>query len=138
MHITRNSLETGRGPSEWFTGAVFVDTIAAPAHGSHVSASSVHFTPGARTAWHTHPNGQTIWVTEGVGLCQRRDGPVEVIRPGDRVFFEPGEHHWHGAAPTRFMTHVAIVEVDEQGNAATWGEHVSDEEYAKAPAEAGS
>ena len=99
-----------------------------------MSASSVHFTPGARTAWHTHPNGQTIWVLEGVGLCQRRGGPVEVIRPGDRVFFEPGEEHWHGAAATRFMTHIAMLEVDAEGNPATWGDHVSDEEYGAAPA----
>ena len=95
--------------------------------------SAVHFTPGARTAWHTHPNGQTIYVVEGVGLAQRRGGPVEVIRPGDRVFFEPGEDHWHGAAPTRFMTHLAMVEVDDAGKAATWGDHVTEEEYAAAP-----
>ena len=94
----------------------------------------MHFTPGARTAWHTHPHGQTIWVTEGVGLCQRRGGPIEVIRPGDRVFFEPGEDHWHGAAPNRFMTHLAMQQVDDQGNAATWGDHVSDEEYGTQPA----
>ena len=83
--------------------------------------------------WHTHPNGQTVYVTEGVGLCQRRGSPVEVIRPGDRVFFEPGEDHWHGAAPNRFMTHLAMQEVDEQGSPVTWGEHVSDEEYGAAP-----
>jgi quercetin dioxygenase-like cupin family protein len=100
---------------------------------SRVSATSVKFTPGARTAWHTHPNGQTIYVTEGVGLAQRRGGSVEVIRPGDRVFFEPGEDHWHGAAPLQFMTHLAIVELDEDGNTATWGDHVTDEEYAQAP-----
>jgi quercetin dioxygenase-like cupin family protein len=134
MQITRNSVETTPGPSEWFTGSVFLDAVAAPADGSRVSASSVHFTPGARNAWHTHPNGQTIWVTEGVGLCQRRGGPVEVIRAGDRVFFEPGEEHWHGATATRFMTHIAIVEVDAEGNPATWGDHVTDEEYAAAPA----
>jgi quercetin dioxygenase-like cupin family protein len=133
MHITRSSTETGRGPSEWFTGAVYIDTIAAPANRSRISASSVHFTPGARTAWHTHPNGQTIWLTEGVGLCQRRDGPIEVIRAGDRVFFEPGEDHWHGAAPNRFMTHIAMLEVDDEGSPATWGDHVTDEEYAAAP-----
>jgi quercetin dioxygenase-like cupin family protein len=133
VEITRNSLETGRGPSDWFTGDVYIDTVAAPAGSSHLSASSVHFTPGARTAWHTHPNGQTIWVTDGVGLCQRRGEPIEVIRPGDRVFFEPGEEHWHGAAPTRFMTHLAMLEVDADGNAATWGDHVSEDEYAAAP-----
>jgi quercetin dioxygenase-like cupin family protein len=105
--------------------AVYVDTVATP--------SSVHFTPRARTAWHTHPNGQTIYVTEDVGLAQRRGGPIEVIRPGDRVFFEPGENHWHGAAPDRFMTHFAMLDVDEEGNTAFWGEHVTDEEYGQQP-----
>jgi quercetin dioxygenase-like cupin family protein len=134
MKITRNSVETMAGPADWFTGAVFVDTVASPSDGSRLSASSVHFTPGARTAWHTHPNGQTIWVTEGIGLAQRRGGEIELIRPGDRVFFEPGEHHWHGAAPTRFMTHLALLEVDDGGSSATWGDHVTDDEYAAAPA----
>jgi quercetin dioxygenase-like cupin family protein len=133
MKITRNSGSTLAGPSEWFTGAVYVDTVATPASSSRLSASSVHFTPGARTAWHTHPNGQTIFVTEGVGLAQHRGGPIEVIRPGDRVFFEPGEDHWHGAAPARFMTHLAMLDVDDKGNNATWGDHVSDAEYAAAP-----
>ena len=85
MEITRNGIETNPGPADWFTGAVYLDQVAVPAGSSRVSANSVHFTPGARTAWHTHPNGQTIWVTEGAGLCQRRGGPVESIRPGDRV-----------------------------------------------------
>src|SRR6266571_46514 len=134
MQVTRSSVKTTRGPSDWFTGAVFIDPVAAPAGASRVSASSVHFTPGARTAWHTHPNGQTIYVIEGVGHAQRRGGPIEVIRPGDRVFFEAGEDHWHGAAPNRFMTHVAMLDVDDQGNAASWGDHVSDAEYSAAPA----
>ena len=129
MQITRNGVETVPGPSDWFTGSVFLDTVAAPSEPSRLAASSVHFTPGARTAWHTHPNGQTIFVTEGAGLCQRRGGPIEPIRPGDRVLFEPGEEHWHGAAPDRFMTHMAMQQVDERGSAVTWGEHVSDEEY---------
>jgi quercetin dioxygenase-like cupin family protein len=133
MHITRNGIDTNPGPSDWFTGAVFIDSVAAPAGSSRVNASSVHFTPGARTAWHTHPNGQTIYVTEGIGLAQHRGGSVAVIRPGDRVFFEPGEEHWHGAAPNRFMTHIAIVDVDDDGHPATWGEHVTDEEYGAAP-----
>jgi quercetin dioxygenase-like cupin family protein len=133
MQITRNTSETAAGPSDWFTGAVYVDTVAAASGTSRLSASSVHFTPGARTAWHTHPNGQTIWVTEGVGLAQRRGGPIEVIRPGDRVFFEPGEEHWHGAAPSRFMTHLAMLEVDDEGTPATWSEHLTDEEYGAAP-----
>jgi quercetin dioxygenase-like cupin family protein len=133
LQITRNGTETGAGPSEWFTGNVYLDEVAVPSGSSRLSASSVHFTPGARTAWHTHPNGQTIYVTEGVGLAQGRGGPIEVIRPGDRVFFEPGEEHWHGAAPNRFMTHLAMLQVDDEGNPATWGEHVTDEEYAAAP-----
>ena len=133
MKITRIGVDTNPGPADWFTGAVYLDQVAAPGGSSRVSASNVHFTPGARTAWHTHPNGQTIYVTEGVGLCQRRGGQVEVIRPGDRVFFEPGEEHWHGAAPTRFMAHLAIVEVDDEGHPAAWGEHVTDEEYGAAP-----
>src|SRR4029077_11240088 len=133
MQVPRNGIDTMAGPSEWFTGAVYVDSVATPAGQSRLSASSVHFTPGARTAWHTHPNGQTIFVIEGIGLAQRRGGPIEVIRPGDRVFFEPGEDHWHGAAPTRFMTHLAMLDVDEKGSNATWGDHVSDVEYAAAP-----
>jgi quercetin dioxygenase-like cupin family protein len=129
VQITRNSLDSNPGPSDWFTGIVYIDTVATPSGPSRVAASSVHFTPGARTAWHTHPFGQTIYVTEGIGRCQRRGGPVEVIRPGDRVYFEPGEDHWHGAAPGRFMTHVAMQEVDEEGIPVNWGEHVTDEEY---------
>ncbi len=129
MQITRNSIDTSPGPSDWFTGTVHIDAVAAPSEPSRVQAASVHFTPGARTAWHTHPNGQTIYVTEGVGRCQQRGGPVEVIRPGDRVFFEPGDQHWHGAAPNRFMTHLAIQQVDDQGSAVTWGEQVTDAEY---------
>ena len=133
MQITRNGIDTNRGPSDWFTGAVYIDQVAAPEGSSRVQASSVHFTPGARTAWHTHPNGQTIYVTEGIGLAQHRGGPVEVIRPGDRVFFDPGEEHWHGAAPNRFMAHIAMVQVDDDGHPAAWGEHVTDEEYRAAP-----
>ncbi len=133
MQITRSSPDTTPGPADWFTGNVYIDTMATAAPPSRLAAALVHFTPGARTAWHSHPFGQTIFVTEGVGRCQRRGGPVEVITPGDRVYFEPGEEHWHGAAPGRFMAHVAMHEVDEQGIAATWGEHVTDEEYAADP-----
>ncbi len=129
MQITKNSIETTKGPADWFTGDVYVDAVSAPSDPYLIAAASVHFTPGARTAWHTHPVGQTIYVTEGVGLCQRRGGPVEVIHPGDRVFFEPDEDHWHGAAPDRFMTHIAMQQRDEQGNVVTWGDHVTDEEY---------
>jgi quercetin dioxygenase-like cupin family protein len=134
MQVTRSSIETMAGPAEWFTGTVFVDAVATPSEQSRLYASNVHFSPAARTAWHTHPHGQTIYVTDGVGLAQRRGGPIEVIRPGDRVFFEPGEDHWHGAVPGRFMTHLAMLEVDDEGNSATWGDHVTDEEYGAAPA----
>ena len=134
MQITRNGIDTAVGPADWFTGTVYIDAVATPSEDSRLNASSVHFTPGARTAWHTHPNGQTIYVLEGVGLARRRGGPIEVIRPGDRVFFEPGEDHWHGAAATRFMTHLAMLLVDNEGNSATWGDHVSDAEYGAAPA----
>src|SRR3954453_22948259 len=132
MQITRNTLETAAGPDAWFTGSVYVDTIAAPGEASRIGAAAVHFTPGARTAWHTHPRGQTIWVTEGVGRCQREGGPVEEIRPGDRLFFEPGENHWHGAAADRFMVHVAMQEADDSGSPVVWGEHVTDDEYSAA------
>jgi quercetin dioxygenase-like cupin family protein len=133
MKITRSTLDTNPGPSDWLTGSVYIDTVAEPSEPSRLAAAGVHFTPGARTAWHTHPNGQTIFVIEGVGRCQREGGPVESIRPGDRVFFEPGENHWHGAAPNRLMTHIAMHQVDEQGNAVTWGERVSDEQYSVEP-----
>jgi len=133
MQITRTGIETAQASSDWFTGAVYIDTIAVPADSSKLSAAAVHFTPGARTAWHKHPHGQTIWVCEGVGLCQRRGDRIETIRPGDRVFFEPGEEHWHGAMPNRFMAHIAMQQVDDEGSAATWGDHVTDEEYAAAP-----
>ena len=129
MEVTRNTRGTTKGPSEWFTGDVYVDPVATPSDGSRLNASNVHFAPGARTAWHTHPNGQNIYVTEGVGRIGGRDGVVTVVRPGDRVFFAPGEDHWHGASPTRFMTHLSMVEVDDQGNSATWSEHVTGAEY---------
>ncbi len=133
MQITRNGRATQPGPGDWFTGTVFIDSIATPSGGSRLGAAMVHFTPGARTAWHTHPHGQTIHVLEGVGRCQRRGGPVAEIRPGDTVFFEPGEDHWHGAAPDRLMTHLAMQQADEGGRPVTWGEHVTDEEYGQKP-----
>jgi len=129
VQVTKSSVATVPGPSDWFTGDVYIDAVAAPSGPSRLSASCVHFTPGARTAWHTHPNGQTIYVLEGVGRAQRRGGGLEVIHPGDRVFFEPGEEHWHGAAPDRFMTHLALVDVGDDGKSADWGDHVTDEEY---------
>jgi len=131
MHINRNTTETALGPEDWFTGTAHLDTIAAPSDVSRLHALSVHFAPGARTAWHAHPHGQTLHVTHGIGRCQRRGGKVETIRPGDIVFFEPGEEHWHGAAPDRFMTHLAMLVTDEAGNSVTWGAHVTDEEYSQ-------
>ena len=122
------------GPAETFTGRVRIDPLHTAPAPARVACASVTFEPGARTAWHTHPNGQTIFVTEGVGLAQRRGEPAEVIRPGDRVFFEPGEDHWHGAAPDRFMTHWAMLEVDAEGQSAVWGAHVTDDEYGAASA----
>jgi quercetin dioxygenase-like cupin family protein len=133
VQITRNSLDTNIGPADWFTGTVYVDPLATASAPSRLTASSVHFTPGARTAWHTHPFGQTIYVTEGMGHCQREGGPIEIIRPGDRVYFDPGENHWHGAAPRRFMTHLAMQEADDAGSPVSWGRHVTDEEYGATP-----
>jgi quercetin dioxygenase-like cupin family protein len=133
MQVTRSTIATRKGPAESFTGDVYIDAVAEPIGPFRVGANSVHFTPGAHTAWHTHPNGQTIYVTEGVGRCQRRGGPVEEIRPGDRVFFEPNEEHWHGAAPDRFMTHLAMQQPDDTGTSVTWGEHVTDAEYGQQP-----
>ncbi len=133
MKVSRDSIKTTVGASSGFTGLTFSDRIAEPTNGSRVFASSVHFAPGARTAWHTHPRGQTIWITEGVGVVQRRGGPIEIVHPGDRVFFEPDEDHWHGASPDRFMTHISITETDEGGNAAAVGAHVTDEEYGTPP-----
>jgi quercetin dioxygenase-like cupin family protein len=129
MKITRSLPETAKGPADWFTGDVYLDPIAAPEPPARAAGALVHFTPGARTHWHTHPFGQTIYVVEGVGRCQREGGPVEELHVGDRVFFEPGENHWHGATPGRFMVHIAIQEADESGTAVVWGSPVSDADY---------
>src|SRR5256885_10950152 len=119
MKVTRNNVRTTEGPSEWFTGAAYIDAIASPSRGSRLNASSVHFTPAARTAWHTHPNGQTIYVTEGIGLVQRRGARIDVIRRSDRASLEPGEDHCHGAALNRFTTHLSMAEADDNGNGVT-------------------
>src|ERR687898_2345111 len=126
MEITRSSIGTVTAPVAWSTGAVYLDVMASPSDDARVFAVNAHFAPAARTAWHTHPHGQTIYITEGVGLVQRRGGPVEVIRPGDRIFFEPDEDHWHGATPNRFMVHLALNEVDDDHPAANWGDKVTD------------
>ncbi len=135
MEITRNTADTGRGPAEWFTGTVYIDGIQSPDEDSDLSCAHVRFTPGARTAWHHHPKGQTLYVTDGIGYVARRgaDGTSEVqeIRPGDVVYIEPGEEHWHGATPDRYMAHVAVQEADNDGQVVTWLEHVTDEEYGR-------
>lgn len=135
MEITRTTRDSHRGPVDWFTGEVWLDEIAGAAPPARLAALNVHFSPGARTAWHRHPFGQVIHVTEGVGRVQREGGPIEVIRPGDTVRFEADEVHWHGAAPSRFMTHLAMQEVEDDGTAAFWGEQVSDAEYLAEPAD---
>ncbi len=129
MDIKRNgSRASGNGPEEWFTGTVRIDPLFDAPEPARVHGASVTFEPGARTAWHTHPLGQTLVVTFGSGLAARWGGPVEEIRPGDVVWFEPGEKHWHGAGPTTAMTHIAIQEA-LNGKAVEWMEHVSDEQY---------
>jgi quercetin dioxygenase-like cupin family protein len=133
MEITRSG-DTTKGPGDWFTGDVYIDAVAVPHGPARAQANLVHFTPGARTAWHSHSLGQTIYVTDGVCLCQRRGGPIDLIRPGDRVFFEPDEEHWHGAPSNRFVVHLAINEVDDAHALADWGDPVTDAEYADAPA----
>ena len=122
------SQASGKGPTDWFTGTVRIDPLFQPSDPARIGGASVTFEPGARTAWHTHPLGQTLIVTAGYGLVQREGGPIEEIRPGDVVWFPPGEKHWHGASPTTAMTHIAIQE-SLDGKAVDWMEHVTDEQY---------
>src|SRR5438105_4117853 len=117
-----------KGPPEWFTGTVRIDPLFQASAPARVAGASVTFEPGARTAWHTHPLGQTLIVTAGCGWAQREGGPIEEIRPGDVVWFPPGEKHWHGASPTTAMTHIAIQETLD-GKVVDWMEHVSDQQY---------
>ncbi len=131
MEIKRNGTQPSmQGPAEWFTGAVRIDPLFLKTNDpSRVTGASVTFEPGARTAWHSHPLGQTLIVTVGCGRVQREGGPVEEIRPGDIVWIPPHEKHWHGAAPVTSMTHIAIQEVLD-GSSASWFEHVGDDQYA--------
>ena len=129
MEIKRNgSQPSNKGPADWFTGTVRIDPLFQVKDPARAAGNSVTFEPGARTAWHTHPLGQTLIVTAGCGRAQRWSGPIEEIRPGDVVLIEPGEKHWHGAAPTTAMTHIAIQE-QLDGKAVDWMEKVSDEQY---------
>jgi quercetin dioxygenase-like cupin family protein len=131
MDIKRSGSEPSRkGPAEYFTGAVRLDPLITAPDPARVAAATVTFEPGARTAWHTHPLGQTLVVTAGLGWVQREGGPVEEIRPGDVVWFAPGEKHWHGATPTTAMTHIAIQEA-LNGKTVDWMEQVSDAQYRK-------
>lgn len=134
MHIIRvGSKASTKGPQDWFTGTVRIDPLLNPFDAELVQGALVTFEPGARTAWHTHPLGQSLIVTSGLGRVQREGGPIEHIRPGDVIWFEPGERHWHGASPTSAMTHIALQEVKD-GKVVDWMDHVTDEDYGAEPA----
>ncbi|NEU14380.1 cupin domain-containing protein [Methylobacterium sp. BTF04] len=129
MNIKRaGSQPSVRGPGEWFTGTVRIDPLFSPAEPARAGGALVTFEPGARTAWHTHPLGQTLIVTAGFGRVQREGGPIEEIRPGDVIWFPPGEKHWHGAGPATAMSHIAIQEA-LNGSPVTWMEQVDDGQY---------
>jgi quercetin dioxygenase-like cupin family protein len=129
MEIKRNGTRpSAKGPEDWFTGTVRVDSLFQAEAPARVAGAHVTFEPGARTVWHTHPLGQTLIVTSGLGRVQREGGPVEEIRPGDVVWFPPEEKHWHGASPTVAMTHIAIQEALD-GKVVEWMERVADEQY---------
>ncbi|MCA8959091.1 MAG: cupin domain-containing protein [Planctomycetes bacterium] len=131
MKINRvGSVDSQQGPADWFTGTVRIDPQFGGDDPSQVSCASVTFEPGARTAWHTHPVGQHLLITSGVGRVQREGGEIEEVRPGDVVWFPPGEKHWHGASPTIAMTHLAIQE-SKNGSAVEWLEHVTNDQYGK-------
>lgn len=131
MKITRvGTTPSMVGSTDWFSGSVRVDSLFPPDEGRHSNGGIVTFEPGARTRWHTHPAGQTIIITHGLGWVQREGGPVEEVKPGDVIFFEVGEKHWHGASPQIGMVHIAVTEVSN-GKAVDWLEPVSDEEYQK-------
>jgi quercetin dioxygenase-like cupin family protein len=129
MEVKRSgSQPSSKGPAEWFAGDVIINPLFHAPHPARAIGASVTFEPGARTAWHTHPLGQTLIVTSGLGWAQCWEGPIEEIRPGDVVWFPPGEKHWHGATPSTAMTHIAIQEALE-GKTVDWMEHVSHEQY---------
>jgi quercetin dioxygenase-like cupin family protein len=131
--IVQPKINTRKGSAEMFTGDVYIDTVVYSVESSPIRVNSVHFTPGARTAWHSHAVGQYLHVVEGTGLVQEKNGEVKVLRPGDTIYTEPGIWHWHGASKDSFMTHLAIWEAPSTGKESDWGEHVSDEEYNRQP-----
>lgn len=134
MEIRRSGAQpSAKGPADWFTGTVRIDPLFPVMPPARAAGNAVTFEPGARTAWHTHPLGQILIVTSGCGRAQRAGGPVEIIRPGDVVRFDPGEKHWHGAGPTTAMTHIAIQEALD-GTSVVWLEPVSEAQYAEEPA----
>jgi quercetin dioxygenase-like cupin family protein len=130
----RSAQPTSKGPPETFTGDVWLDVIVEGIEPSRLRVSIVRFAPGARSSWHAHTVGQTLYVVEGLGRAQSRGGDVVELRPGDVVHTAPNEVHWHGAAPDHFMTHLAMWDVDADGRSAMWGDHVSDGEYQTPPA----
>lgn len=131
MEISKNGSQPSTiGPEAWFTGAVRIDPLFSTKESTKAAGALVTFEPGARTAWHTHPVGQTLIVISGLGWVQREGGPIEEINPGDVVWFEPNEKHWHGASPTKAMSHIAIHE-ELNGEVVTWLEKVSDSDYSK-------
>ena len=134
MQITRSSADTQKGPADWFTGDVYIDAVAAPEATSTFAAANVHLAPAPGPRGTPTPTARPSSSPRALASAQREDGPIETIRPGDRVFFGPGEKHWHGAAPNRFMVHIAMQQNDETGSPVTWGEHVTDEQYGAAPA----
>jgi quercetin dioxygenase-like cupin family protein len=130
--LSSDTLGCRRGPAEWFTGRVWIDDVVTAGEPARFNAARVSFEPGARTAWHTHPMGQALHVLSGLGLVQLKGEAAQAIRPGDSVWIEAGEVHWHGAAPGRTMVHLAMQEKDASGAAVVWLEHVTDDEYAAA------
>jgi len=131
MEILRNGSQGSvKGPEDWFTGEVRIDPLFAKKESTRAAGSLVTFEPGARTAWHTHPAGQTLIVTSGAGWVQREGGPIEEINPGDVIYFEPEEKHWHGASSNKAMSHIAIQE-EKDGKVVEWMEKVPDEQYSK-------
>lgn len=131
MEIRRNGNQASvRGPEDWFTGDVRIDPLFSKQESTRAAGAMVTFEPGARTAWHTHPAGQTLIISSGLGWVQREGGPIEEVGPGDVVWFTPNEKHWHGAAPGKAMSHIAIQE-EVNGQVVTWMEKVSDEQYNK-------